>query len=108
LITCRSCEKQGAAASGGLNSSSSNSGSGGGGAIAVPVVKSSSWLHHLPTAASYNWHLSSDSYNSHQGVLHPSATDSYSTTHPIAAHTRTIVEAPKVGKHHFGLVCIDK
>ena len=41
-------------------------------------------------------------------MLHTGASgaDGYTASHQVAAHTRAIVEAPKVGKDHFAwFVC---
>ena len=87
-VIYRSCEKQTGAASTVPTT----------GGIAVPVVKSSSWLHHLPTPATpYDWHTSAtDPYG--QRSLR---SDMYSATPTdTAGHmSRGVIEAPKVGKH---------
>ena len=72
------------------------------GSIAIPIVKSSSWVHNLPTA-SYDWHLSaSDAYVCHQRALRG---DGFVTADSVvgANHPRTIMETPKVGKDHLAL-----
>ena len=79
-LSCRSCDKEQP-----IN-----------GSIAIPIVKSSAWVHNLP-ATSYDWHLSaSDAYVCHQRALR---NDSFMSADSVtgATHPRTIMETPKVG-----------